>query len=106
MSANSRTGTAALRVCLSCALAAALAAGCETPPDRKLQWDDVTGRLRDHAALDVDYERCRADRERAFLRSEGAPAGSWDFAAQGGGDAAFLSCMQRNGWKPRRATAR
>jgi heme O synthase-like polyprenyltransferase len=102
-----RAGTA-FRVCLLCVLVAALldGSGCATQSYRDRPWDDVTGRQRDRAALDADYEKCRAVHEQAFLRSGGASTGSIDWAAQAGSDTAFLGCMERGGWKPRRGAAR
>jgi len=93
----------ALRVCLLCVLASALfaSAGCRTRPYRDVNWDDLTGRKRDHADLDADYEKCRAVREEAFLRSEGASRTAPDMVARASSDTAFLSCMERSGWKPR-----
>lgn len=88
-------------------LAAALVvgAGCRTRSYIDLPWHDASGRQRDRAALDADYERCRAVHEQAFLRSEAASTGSADWAAQAASDTAFLSCMQRSGWQPRRVPA-
>ncbi|HWI12989.1 MAG TPA: hypothetical protein VNT02_02000 [Burkholderiales bacterium] len=79
-------------------------AGCRTPSYGELQWDDVTGQKRDHAALDADYERCRVVRGQAFLNREGGSYIAPDVAGQASSDTAFLSCMERSGWKPRRAS--
>lgn len=96
-----------LRVCLLSVLAAALVAstGCRTRSYYDLPWDDVTGRKRDRAALDADYEKCRTEGQQAFLHSQGAPAATGRVVEQAGADTTFLACMERSGWKPSRGAA-
>jgi hypothetical protein len=104
MCSNAKSVKAALRVCLLFLLAATLfaAAGCRTHSYRDLQWDDVSGRKRDNAALDADYEKCRTVRDEALLRAESSSRTTPDMPARASSDTAFLSCMERAGWKPRR----
>lgn len=107
MDTNAKHEAQSLRVCLLSVLAAALIAspGCRTRSYYDLPWDDVTGRKRDRAALDADYEKCRAEGQQAFLKSQGAPAAAGRVVEQAGADTTFLACMERSGWKPDRGAA-
>jgi hypothetical protein len=79
--------------------------GCQTGLREEIEWQDVTGRNRLRSELETDYAKCRAERQRSSLEAAAASRATGDVAEVGRSDAAFLTCMDQNGWKRARRSA-